>query len=48
VQQKLYEKAKDYLMITYANIELNPTIADSVFHLDVPKGTKTDVVIRKK
>jgi outer membrane lipoprotein-sorting protein len=48
VQQKLYEKAKDYLLITYANIELNPTIADSVFHLDVPKGTKTDVVIRKK
>ncbi len=48
VQQKLYEKGKDYLLITYTNIELNPTIPESAFHLDVPKGTKTDIVIRKK
>jgi outer membrane lipoprotein-sorting protein len=48
VQQKLYEKAKNYLLITYTNIEPNPTIPDSVFHLDVPKGTKKDIVIRKK
>ena len=47
VQQKLYEKGKDYLLITYTNIVLNPNIPDSVFHLDVPKGTKTDVVIKK-
>ena len=48
VQQKLYEKARNFLLITYTNIDLNPTIPDSVFHLDVPKGTKKDIVIRKK
>jgi len=48
VQQKLYEKARNYILITYTNVELNPTIPESVFHLDVPRGTKKDVVIRKK
>ena len=48
VQQKLYEKGKDYVLITYTNIELNPTIPDSAFHLDVPKGTKKEILLRKK
>ena len=48
VQQKLYEKGKDYILITYTNIELNPTIPDSAFHLDVPKGTKKEILLRKK
>ena len=48
VQQKLYEKAGNYILITYTNVELNPTIPDSVFHLDVPKGTKQEILLRKK
>ncbi|MGA2196047.1 MAG: outer-membrane lipoprotein carrier protein LolA [Bryobacteraceae bacterium] len=47
-QQKFYEKARNYILITYTNVELNPTIPDSVFHLDVPKGTKQEILLRKK
>jgi outer membrane lipoprotein-sorting protein len=48
LQQKLYEKSGNYLLVTYTNIEFNPMIPDSVFHLDVPKGTKKDIVIKGK
>jgi outer membrane lipoprotein-sorting protein len=48
LQQKLYEKGKDYLQITYSNIVVNPDLPDSIFHLEVPKGTKTQVVVKKK
>ena len=48
VQQKLYEKAGNYILITYTNVEMNPAIPDSVFHLDVPKGTKQEILLRKK
>jgi len=48
VQQKLYQPAKNYTLFTYTNINLNAVIPDSVFHLDVPKGTKRETLIKKK
>jgi outer membrane lipoprotein-sorting protein len=47
VQQKLYERGKDYWLITYTNVRLNPEIPDSSFKLDVPKGTKRDPLNKK-
>jgi outer membrane lipoprotein-sorting protein len=48
VQQKFYERGKDYTVITYTNVEPKPDIADSAFHLDVPKGTPTVPLNKKK
>ena len=42
VQQKFYERGKDYTLITYTNVHLNPDIPDSAFNLEVPKGTKRE------
>ena len=39
-QQKFYEVAKSYMLITYSKVHLNPDIPDSAFKLEVPKGTK--------
>ena len=39
VQQKFYERGKDYTLITYTSVKPNPDIPDSAFKLDVPKGT---------
>jgi outer membrane lipoprotein-sorting protein len=47
LQQKLYENGKDYHLITYTNIKLNPEIPDSAFKLEVPKGTKREILIKK-
>jgi outer membrane lipoprotein-sorting protein len=47
LQQKLYENGKDYHLITYTNIKLNPEIPDSAFKLEVPKGTKRETLIKK-
>jgi len=47
VQQKFYEKGKDYHLITYTNVKLNPEIPDSAFNLALPKGTKRETVIKK-
>jgi outer membrane lipoprotein-sorting protein len=48
VQQKFYERGNDYLLITYTNVQPKPDIADSAFHLDVPKGTPTEPLNKKK
>lgn len=48
VQQKLYERGKNFTLITYSNVKLNPDIPDSEFKLDVPKGTKTEPLNKKK
>jgi outer membrane lipoprotein-sorting protein len=48
VQQKFYERGGDYLLITYTNIQPKPDIADSAFHLDVPKGTPKEPLNKKK
>lgn len=39
LQQKFYERGKDYTLITYTNVQQNPDIPDTAFKLDVPKGT---------
>ncbi|MGD0870743.1 MAG: outer-membrane lipoprotein carrier protein LolA [Bryobacteraceae bacterium] len=48
VQQKLYQPARNYTLFTYTNIVLTGAISDSVFHLDVPKGTKKEVLLKGK
>jgi outer membrane lipoprotein-sorting protein len=47
VQQKFYEHGKDYTLITYTNVRLNPDIPESAFKLDVPKGTKKEPLNKK-
>lgn len=47
VQQKFYENGKDYHLITYTNVKLNPEIPDSEFKPEFPKGTKRETVIKK-
>lgn len=47
VQQKFYERGKDYTLITYTNVQLNPSIPDSAFKLEVPKGTKRETLNKK-
>ena len=47
VQQKFFEAGGEYHVITYTNVQQNPGISDSVFKLDVPKGTKKEILIKK-
>jgi outer membrane lipoprotein-sorting protein len=47
VQQKFYDRGKDYTLITYTSVQLNPEIPDSAFKWEVPKGTKRETVIKK-
>ncbi len=46
VQQKFFERGRDYTQITYTNIQLNPEISDQVFNL--PKGTLKQSLDKKK
>jgi outer membrane lipoprotein-sorting protein len=46
VQQKYFERGKDYTCITYTNIQLNPEVPDTVFNL--PKGTMKEPLNKKK
>jgi len=39
VQQKFYERGRDYTIFTYTKLQPNPDIQDSAFKLEVPKGT---------
>lgn len=48
VQQKFYERGMDYTLITYTNVQPKSDIPDSVFKLDVPKGTKREPLNRKR
>lgn len=47
VQQKFYEHGRDYTLITYTGVQLNPDIPDSAFKLEVPKGTKRETLNKK-
>jgi outer membrane lipoprotein-sorting protein len=40
VQQKFHTGGGDYVLSTYSGMKLNPSIADSVFRLELPKGVK--------
>jgi outer membrane lipoprotein-sorting protein len=48
VQQKFYDRGKDYTVITYSNVKMNPEIPDSAFNLDAPKGTPVQPLNSKK
>ena len=40
VQQKFYLSARDYKLVTYTNVKMNPPLSDSDLKLKVPKDTK--------
>jgi outer membrane lipoprotein-sorting protein len=40
VQQKLYQTGGDYMLVTYSDVKINPSLPDSAFKLNIPKGTK--------
>ena len=40
VQQKLYQTGGDYMLVTYADVVINPSLPDSAFKLNIPKGVK--------
>ncbi len=40
IQQKLVEPTRDYLLIGFADIQINPPLSKSGFDLKLPKGTK--------
>ena len=40
IQQKLVEPTRDYLLILFADIEINPPLSKSAFDLKLPKGTQ--------
>lgn len=41
VREKVTEPSKNYELIDYAEIQLNPRLPDSAFELKLPKGVKT-------
>jgi outer membrane lipoprotein-sorting protein len=47
LQQKFYDRGRDYTLITYSGVQFNPKIPDSDFKLDVPKGTKRETLNKK-
>ena len=40
VQEKFYESGGDYMLITYSDVVINPSLPDSAFKLNLPKGVK--------
>jgi len=40
IQQKFFETGGDYVLATYTNVVVNPTVPDSAVKLDFPKGVK--------
>jgi outer membrane lipoprotein-sorting protein len=42
VQQKLYQRGGDYMLITYSDVAINPPLPDSAFKLNLPKGVKRE------
>jgi outer membrane lipoprotein-sorting protein len=42
VQQKIHQPSRDYILISYTEIKLNPTMTAGTVQLKVPKGTKKE------
>jgi outer membrane lipoprotein-sorting protein len=40
VQEKFHQSGGDYMLITYSDIVINPSLPDSAFKLNLPKGVK--------
>jgi outer membrane lipoprotein-sorting protein len=47
LQQQFYERGRDYTLIRYTNVRLNPDLPDSDFKLDVPRGTRREDLNKK-
>jgi outer membrane lipoprotein-sorting protein len=47
LQQKFYDRGKDYTLVLYTGVQLNPEVPDSAFKLDIPKGTKRESLNKK-
>ena len=41
-QQKVHQPSRDYVLITYSDIKLNPQLADESVKLKLPKGVKKE------
>jgi outer membrane lipoprotein-sorting protein len=39
-QEKFYQSGGDYMLITYSDTVINPSLPDSAFKLNLPKGVK--------
>jgi outer membrane lipoprotein-sorting protein len=40
VQQKLYQTGGDYMLVTYSDVVINPSLPDSAFKLSLPRDVK--------
>lgn len=42
VQQKVFQPSRDYILITYSNMKVNPALAPDAVRLKTPKGVKKE------
>jgi len=42
VQEKFHQAGDDYQTVVYSDVVINPSLPDSAYKLDVPKGTKRE------
>lgn len=42
VQQKVFQPSRDYILITYTNMKVNPALAADAVRLKTPKGVKKE------
>jgi outer membrane lipoprotein-sorting protein len=42
VQQKFFQGSGDYVLVTYSDVKLEPTLTDTVVRLVLPKGVKRE------
>jgi outer membrane lipoprotein-sorting protein len=40
IREKVTEPSKDYLLMTYSNLKVNPPLPDSAFRLNLPAGVR--------
>lgn len=40
IQQKFHQTGGDFMLATYSDIKINPSLPDSAFKLNIPKGVK--------
>jgi outer membrane lipoprotein-sorting protein len=40
VQEKIYKTGGDYFIVSYSDVTINPTLPDSAFRLNLPKGVQ--------
>lgn len=42
IQQKVFQPSRDYILITYSNMKVNPALAADAVRLKTPKGVKKE------